>query len=133
VILDFICGCKHEINTADQEDVGWWLETSTDREGFLVCTKHRVRRKFWNSLPEEASRRLKYQFSAYSPLQREKHEVFGKPFTEYTPAFDFNGDDRRDNRDPETIGKEILAKIAAKQNGEQRRHPEINDTGEFGA
>lgn len=131
MILKFICTCNHEINPADLEDVGWWRSVATDTEGFLICVRHKERRKSWNSLPEGSSRQLAdYRFASWTPLQREQFEVFGKPPLERSLDFDFNGEDRRDNRDPEQIGAAILAK----QNGESRRHSEPTErSGEFGA
>jgi hypothetical protein len=134
VILNFICGCTHEIHTADLEDLGWWKEVGTDKQGFLVCVTHNARRKSWNSLPEGASKQMAdWSRASWTPLQREQYEVFGRLPIERSHTFDFSKPDRRDNRDPEKIGKAILAQAEAKGNGNQRRHSEISDSGEFGA
>lgn len=118
MILEFICGCSHEINVNDPEDVGWWKQTSTDREGYLICTLHRQRRKKFASLPEGAAKQLAdWRYAGYSALELEQHEVFGRPLPERTTNLDFSIEDRRDIRDPQMVGIEIFAALAGEGNG----------------
>jgi hypothetical protein len=117
--LKFICGCQHEIIN-DQEDLGWWKEVSTDREGFLICVTHRVRREHWAALPQGASRQVSdWRKAGYSALEIEKFIVFGTPLAE-RPSIELDLEstpDLRDTRDPEQLGREILAASAAQGNG----------------
>lgn len=119
MILNFICGCNHEIHVNDMEDVGWWKEVSTDREGFLVCAQHRLRRKNWASLPEGRSRQVSdWEFAKFSALQIEQFIVFGKPLVSPSLPLDEDAvEDRRDTRDPEQVGREILAAHSVGGNG----------------
>lgn len=119
MIVAFTCGCLHEINTADPDDIGWWKEVSTDRDGFLVCVAHRQRRKNYVSLPEGKSKQVSdWKFARYSPLEMEQHLVFGKPLPERILNLEESTmPDLRDNRDPEIVGREILAAAGARGNG----------------
>lgn len=120
MILEFICGCRHEIRTNDLEDVGWWKEVSQDREGFLICVKHRKRRRNYASLPEGGGKHLSdWRFAGTTPLEREQYFIFGKELPQRSLVeIDFGAtEDARDNRDPEEIGREILAAHTAEGNG----------------
>ena len=101
--VKFICGCEDDIQ---QEDMGWWKDVGTDREGFLICCKHNARRQGWRSLPHARD----FDSAKFSPLQREQMIVFGKLPREKPMVFDNATPDRRDNRDPEVLGREILMK-----------------------
>ncbi len=102
--VNFICGCSDDIEVGD---LGWWKEVSTDREGFLICVRHNARRQGWRSLPNARN----FSDSQYSPLQRELMSVFGQVPRERPMVLENTTPDRRDNRDPEVLGREILAKI----------------------
>lgn len=120
MIVTFLCGCRHEIHTQDTEDIGWWKEVSTDREGFLICVAHRMRRENWAALPEGSAKQLaNWKYASSTPIEIEQHLIYGKPLPERILAdVDFSAqEDRRDNRDPEAIGAEILAAAGAKGNG----------------
>jgi hypothetical protein len=99
----FICGCVHDVTV---EDIGWWKEVGTDRQGFLICCTHNTRRFGWRSLPDVRD----FTASQYSPLERERFLVFNERRREKPVALEFKTLDRRDNRDPSEIGREILAK-----------------------
>jgi hypothetical protein len=105
----FICGCVHEI-LPDAEDIGWWKEASTDREGFLICVAHTARREGWRSLPEIQGVRgnfADFDFAGYTPLQVEQFVVWGKPLPEITTHYEPSvTQDMRDNRDPEMVAAE---------------------------
>jgi hypothetical protein len=108
-VIKFICGCEYEIR---KEDIGWWREVSTDREGFLVCVHHNERRYGWHSLPTDVRSTFPdYSFSAWTPLEIEKLIVWGElpkePVYLLRPS---ETPDTRDNRDPEILGYEIMAK-----------------------
>src|SRR5690242_20030333 len=118
MLLRFICGCQHEIHTNDDSDVGWWKEVATDRDGFLICATHRVRRHNYASLPQgDASNRASWEYARYHPLELEQHFVFGKPLPVRVISEIERVEDRRDNRDPQEIGQAILAAASAKGNG----------------
>jgi hypothetical protein len=101
--VKFICGCEDDIAV---EDLGWWKEVGTDRDGFLICVKHNSRRQGWRSLPHARE----FDSAKFSPLERELREVFGQVPREKPMTFDNSTPDRRDNRDPEVLGREILLK-----------------------
>lgn len=105
--VNFICGCTDDIEV---EDLGWWKEVSTDREGFLICVRHNARRMGWRSLPQARE----FGDSKFTPLQRELMSVFGQVPREKTMALDNAEPDRRDNRDPEVLGREILSRSNGK-------------------
>ena len=104
--IRFICGCVHEI-LPDAEDIGWWKEASTDREGFLICVRHTARREGWRSLPEIQTNRgnfANFDFAGYTPLQIEQFIIWGRPLPEIVAAFEASDvKDVRDNRDPEMV------------------------------
>lgn len=109
MLVRFLCGCEHDV---DKEDLGWWRAVSTDRLGFVVCVAHRQRRECWNSFPTEPGTNLgDWSYAKFSPLEIEKHVLFGEPLVdaplEVLPS---EVPDRRDNRDPEEVGREILAR-----------------------
>lgn len=112
MILKFLCDCTHDIETFDQDDVGWWKEISTDRGGFLICVAHHQRSEGWRSFPTAAGKiGLDWDYASFSPLQLEQYFVFGKPLPESKAELEPSAmEDRRDNRDPELIGLEILSK-----------------------
>lgn len=101
--VKFICGCTDDINV---EDIGWWKEVGTDREGFLICVRHNARRWGWRSLPHARD----FSDAQYSPLEWERHIIFGQKLREKRIVLDHDTPDKRDNRDPEEIGREILSK-----------------------
>jgi hypothetical protein len=105
VVAEFICGCRHEVSI---EEIGWWREISTDRDGFVVCVSHRVRRKNWKSLPNAAGR-ADWTLAHVRPLDYERYLLFGEKLPVHQINFDNSTPDRRDNRDPETIGLELLS------------------------
>jgi hypothetical protein len=108
VVAEFICGCRHEISL---EDIGWWREVSTDSAGFVICVRHRVRRKNWRSLPEIDGNRSDWTFAGVNPLDYEQWLLFAKALPKkHFDSIRTDVPDRRDNRDPEEIGRKILAK-----------------------
>jgi hypothetical protein len=105
MIVNFICGCTHDVN---EEDIGWWREVGMDRQGFLICVTHTSRRQGWRSLPSARD----FASAQFSPLERERMIVFGERVRrlENPVWLESKTPDRRDNRDPEILGREILAK-----------------------
>jgi len=112
MIVEFICGCVQDVNLSNPDEIGWWREISTDRIGFMVCAKHRMRRKGWRSIPAAhgKSKGLNYFYAQFSPLQLERHFIFGEPLTERKLDISDDGPDTRDTRDPELVGREIMGK-----------------------
>jgi hypothetical protein len=106
VLAEFICGCRHEVSI---EDIGWWRMISTDSQGFVICVRHKVRRKNWNSLPSSHGR-SDWSLASIRPLDYERHLLFGEKLPTVTINLESSTVDRRDNRDPEEIGNAILAK-----------------------
>lgn len=85
--------------TADEEAV------ATDHEGMIVCRAHGERRYGWRSLPAR-----NFTLAEYSPREIERLAIFGEARPERVLPLQSSTKDTRDNRDPETLGREILAK-----------------------
>lgn len=109
------------------------LDTCTyDADGFLVCSVHHQRRYGWRSLPVDespAGRRSVYACAKMTELETERFVLFGEEpgrrgFEEIVWQQSF---DLRDNRDPEEIGKSLLAMGPRQQ--EQNGHVVLQTPG----
>ena len=104
--MKFICGCNHSTPVE---------HLPTDAEGFVVCPGHGQRRYGWRSLPiDPVSGFQDYSFSHWTPLQIEKFMLYGvkperSPFRTNTTT-----EDRRNNSDPQEIGRRIIARSNGK-------------------
>jgi hypothetical protein len=105
----FMCGCKL-YPSGDTTDVKFWKQAFTyDAEGFVICSVHRERRHGWRSIP-----RFSHHLDFMSLLQLERWLLFGEAAKMKTKPIRVNGEDIRDNRDPEMIGNEILTGSSGK-------------------
>ena len=79
----------------------------------MVCPTHGMRRYGWRSLPTmdtPAGRRPNFRFAGYTPLEVERIVFFGEEPPEKLVVLEFHREnDKRDNRDPEGIGSQLLA------------------------
>ena len=99
-MIKFICGCLHD-HPSDS--------VVLDGDGFMTCLAHHERRSGWRSLPTVGSR-ADFSFSSWTPLEIERFLFFSE-FPPKIPSLAFsNTEDRRDNRDPEIVGAEIIAR-----------------------
>lgn len=115
--VTFLCGCgPREI--IDRENVKTMDFVTFDDEGMLICTIHGQRRKNWRSIPthsDASNVRLKKSYFGKTPQEIEAHVVFGEPWPEQkydwpkagTAPFGQLDWDKRDNRDPEQVVKEM--------------------------
>lgn len=103
--MKFMCGC--DMPTQDRllgdPNLTSLATVAYDEEGFLICIPHHERRQGWRS-PSVG------KFTGYSDLEFEKYVIFGqvkepKVSAAQAPTMP----DRRDNRDPEVIGNQLLA------------------------
>jgi hypothetical protein len=110
--VEFICGCVHEVDLSNPDEIGWWRVIATDRMGYIVCASHRVRRKVWRSMPTVPGKQHvpDYSYAKYTPLQLERHFIFGEPLPERELELANLVPDMRDNRDPAILGAEIMSK-----------------------
>lgn len=81
-----------------------------DQEGFVICQVHRERRYGWRSVPYTAQAPQQALTAGMTALEHERWLVWGEvPRTRPWPS-QSRTEDRRDNRDPQEIGAEILRK-----------------------
>lgn len=111
----FLCGC--DLPTVDRligdPELISLATVVYDPEGFIVCMAHHQRRYGWRSLPISDmifGRRGQWQFAHWTELEIERFVLFGewpsKPVVKLHMI-----EDRRDNRDPEALGRSYLASL----------------------
>lgn len=101
--LRFICGCEiGDLVTVDRELVEISDSVTYDEDGFLICLIHRQRRYGWRSIPS-------WRVANWSALEIEAFLVFEELPKVRGIQITTSGPDTRDNRDPEILGRGILA------------------------
>jgi hypothetical protein len=101
--VTFICGCETKEIIA-RENIKTMDMVEFDTEGFLICAIHHQRRYGWRSLPTLPGLKLSdWSYHDWTPREIEAWLVFGEApnlqsIFEITPT-----EDRRDNRDPESL------------------------------
>jgi len=115
-VINFICGCTSKLEPPITEDVFKTFDAVVlDAEGFLTCLSHHERRSGWRSLPTLGSR-ADFSFASWTPLEIERF-IFWAEFPSNPAISVRSSEDRRDNRDPEILGAEIIAR----RNGNELR------------
>lgn len=129
--LEFLCGCISG-NVENRENINTMSSVTYDEDDMLVCAIHRQRRKNWRAMPRlpslvEVKGELRAvetdladsSFLVHTPAQIEAYMIFKEPILEsgYLDKVDFDKPDRRDARDPATLGTAIL-KNRATRNGD---------------
>ena len=114
----YLCGCAEDANSTHS----WHLVPGTDPpqytnrryddEGFMVCPWHGARRYGWRSVPASPNHPgPKSGYMSMTPLEIERRKYYGKSIPKKKELkIDSNAPDLRDTRDPEELGKEILAR-----------------------
>lgn len=106
-MITFLCGCTShmEIPFPDPSLLATFDGISVDGEGFIQCAIHRQRRYGWRSLPTLPGLNFnRWEFSSCTPLEIEEFVVFGQlPRFKKCEFVSRESEDRRDNRDPQTL------------------------------
>jgi len=108
--ITFICGCRtgnyeHPDNLKTMDSVG------LDIEGFLVCKIHHERRYGWRSIPASNNHPgPKAPYLSMTALEIERRIIFKEDFPKKTVDLAFTIPITLDNRDPQAVGHELLAR-----------------------
>lgn len=118
-MIYFICGCSSKLEPPiDREIFNTFDSVVEDWQGHLICLIHKERLRGWRSVPYTAnSMPPGVETSSWTPLEFERWKIWGE-FPHFRPiTLNPAVEDRRDNRDPEEVGKEYLAAMAVARNG----------------
>lgn len=108
--IEFLCGCITG-NVISRENLITMDAITTDEEDMLVCAIHKERRKNYRSIPWYQTSEGLFEETwllGYSLSEIEGFVLFDEIPRLRLPEFNFNSEDKRDNRDPEKLGKQIL-------------------------
>jgi hypothetical protein len=128
VSVRFICGCLSKMELPTSPDIFKTFDSVVlDHEGFIICLIHKERRYGWRTIPYTASAPYQALTAGMTPLEHEKWVVWGelpkhRSWPERAPV-----EDKRDNRDPEQVGREFQAAMAVARNGDPEYRAQIRD------
>lgn len=126
-MIQFICGCESklelpipavefaetddELESEKRKYLSTFDSIGHDERGFIVCAVHRERRKGWRSVPYQATK-MPLPMAGWTPLEYERWLLFDEiPRQVISKAmYRSSAPDCRDNRDPQILGREILAR-----------------------
>jgi hypothetical protein len=112
--IEFLCGCTtgEIISRANLETMN---SIVVDDEGMLTCLTHGARRKGWRSIPASSNHPgMKTSYYSMTPAEIEGRILFKDPFPpgrregSVRVELDFSGEDKKDNRDPIEVCKELF-------------------------